>query len=367
VFLRAFLALTPYVRAPAAAEWSCIAKRPATPASRRCVRAGMRAESLRAAPRCTHTFNPPPKLQGVKGGCQFFIARRRRFCSNMAAVGSLDQFCTEHSGGCFDSQIASKPKCQAAAGQGGQKEEARACPGAVEARPGKPIVKRMHYMVNPFSMPRAHGPEPWNDIYGDVSKPLLLDVGCAKGRWIEHMASETSVRLELNGRTFNYCGVEIYEPLVELAIQRRQEAADPKRNLHYVHANIISSLKTLELPNLHTVCFQFCDPWLKKARRRTVTPEVARAVAEILPCGGQVYLVSDYLEIAADMRSHFLSTGTSVLMRMQLCVCVCGCCVGVWVFVWVWVCDNNCCLSAERGGQRDRKKGGGRNLLATAP
>jgi len=327
----------------------------------------MRAESLRAAPRCTHTFNPPPKLQGVKGGCQFFIARRRRFCSNMAAVGSLDQFCTEHSGGCFDSQIASKPKCQAAAGQGGQKEEARACPGAVEARPGKPIVKRMHYMVNPFSMPRAHGPEPWNDIYGDVSKPLLLDVGCAKGRWIEHMASETSVRLELNGRTFNYCGVEIYEPLVELAIQRRQEAADPKRNLHYVHANIISSLKTLELPNLHTVCFQFCDPWLKKARRRTVTPEVARAVAEILPCGGQVYLVSDYLEIAADMRSHFLSTGTSVLMRMQLCVCVCGCCVGVWVFVWVWVCDNNCCLSAERGGQRDRKKGGGRNLLATAP
>jgi tRNA (guanine-N7-)-methyltransferase len=144
----------------------------------------------------------------------------------------------------------------------------------------------MHYMVNPFNMPSAHPPEAWNCIYGDTSRPLLLDVGCAKGRWIEHMAAETSVRLLAADTPFNYLGVEIYGPLVELANQRRDEAEEirsragivPKKNLHYVHANIITSFKSLQLPNLHTVCFQFCDPWLKKVRRRTVTPQVCVCV-----------------------------------------------------------------------------------------
>ena len=164
-------------------------------------------------------------------------------------------------------------------------------------------------MINPFNMPQAHEREAWEQIYADLTKPLLVDVGCAKGRWVEHMAAETSVRLELQDTPFNYCGIEIYGPLVEAANQKRNLLADPRRNLHYVHANIITSLKTLQLPNLHTICFQYCDPWLKKARRRTVTPLVAQQVAELLPPGGQVYLVSDYLEIASDMRSLFLATG----------------------------------------------------------
>jgi tRNA (guanine-N7-)-methyltransferase len=245
--------------------------------------------------------------QGLKGGCQFFITRRRRFCSNMAAVGSTDSLCHEHSAGQFDSQIAKPKSYSEDIFPKGWLE-----PGREQETPkgGKKVGHRMHYMVNPFSMPEARPAEDWQNVFGDLTKPLLLDVGCAKGRWLGHMAAETSVRLELAGKTYNYCGVEIYGPLVEQANLRI--SADPKRNLHnlhYVHANIKSSLKSLQFPNLHTVCFQFCDPWLKKVRRRTVDPKLAATIAELLPCGGQVYVVSDYLELATEMRSLFLATG----------------------------------------------------------
>jgi len=53
------------------------------------------------------------------------------------------------------------------------------------------------------------------------------------------------VRLELGGKTFNYCGVEIYGPIVELANARRVGGASAQGNLHYVHANIITSLKVV--------------------------------------------------------------------------------------------------------------------------
>ena len=246
--------------------------------------------------------------QGLVGGCEFFIGRRRRFCCNMAAVGNADHFCTEHAAGSFDSQSASK--------QGRHSDN-----GQARAYAPKKVVPRMHYMVNPFNMPAARPPEPWGEVFSDLTRPLLLDVGCAKGRWIQHMAAETSVRLQLQGKPFNYCGVEIYGPLVELAKERRDTGvpAWQKSNLHYVHANIITSLRTLELPNLHTICFQFCDPWLKKRRRRTVTPEVAAEVARLLPPGGQVYVVSDYLELARDMRALFLATGAFMLSRTPSC------------------------------------------------
>ncbi len=232
----------------------------------------------------------------------------------MAAAGNLESLCTEHSGGHFDSQVSSlrnffrllfssstnkllatrqlgKKKNPAASKvqRGGEEEDDGGIFGeGAKSSHKKKQVPRLHYMVNPFNMPQAHEREAWEQIYADVSKPLLVDVGCAKGRWIQHMAAETSVRLEAGCKTFNYCGIEIYGPLVEMANAQRDQIADTKRNLHYVHANIITSLKTLQLPNLHTICFQYCDPWLKKARRRTVTPQVAQHVSEMLPSGGQV-------------------------------------------------------------------------------
>ena len=42
-------------------------------------------------------------------------------------------------------------------------------------------------------------------------------------------------------------------------------------------------------------------------------------MARLLPPGGQVYVVSDYLELARDMRALFLATGAFMLSRTPSC------------------------------------------------
>jgi tRNA (guanine-N7-)-methyltransferase len=187
---------------------------------------------------------------------------------------------TEHSSG--SSAGASKivavdpePGLNIESGKGKRKSNMSRCP---------------KHMLNPFKCPGAVPAPDWKSVFTNPCRPLLLDIGCAKGRWVEQLASESTVRLELNGQTFNYCGVELYAPLVEMAnanINREDHNSRPK-NLYFVAANINTSIKSLEFPFLHTVCIQFPDPWIKKRKRRVVTHALVAGLASVLPSGGQV-------------------------------------------------------------------------------
>ena len=178
-----------------------------------------------------------------EGGCRFFIRRRRRYCTSMAQVGNPDGICSEHA-----------------------EETARVNPSFPELPGGAEVATSKHkknmgrtpkHMLNPFRCPGQTAAPAWSEVYSDLSKPLLLDVGCARGRWVRDMAAGSTVRLELNGQTFNFCGNELYAPLMEAANAANDAAAlaapDAERNLHFVSANAMTSMRSLELPNLHTV------------------------------------------------------------------------------------------------------------------
>jgi tRNA (guanine-N7-)-methyltransferase len=215
------------------------------------------------------------------GGCRYFIRRRRRYCSSMAQVGNPDGLCSEHA-----------------------EETARVTPSFPEYKlPGgeavatskrkSNIARTPKHMLNPFRCPEETAAPAWSEVYSDLSRPLLLDVGCARGRWVRDMAAGSTVRLELNGQEFNFCGNELYAPLVEAAnaANAAAVAASPPgvpRNLHFVAANAMTSLRSLQLPNLHTVCIQFPDPWIKKRKRRVVSHALVATLADLLPAGGQV-------------------------------------------------------------------------------
>ncbi len=141
----------------------------------------------------------------------------------------------------------------------------------------------------------------WSLIYPDFSKPLHLDIGCARGKFLLDMAGQSS--------DWNFLGLEIREPLVIQANEYRDEAE--LRNLHYLFCNANNSLRPLlgAIPEgmLQRVSIQFPDPWFKKRhqKRRVVQEPLVRDLADLMPVGAQLFIQSDVLPVAEQMRDRF--------------------------------------------------------------
>ena len=109
----------------------------------------------------------------------------------------------------------------------------------------------------------------------------------------------------------NFLGIEIREPLIISANQKRDELG--LTNLHYLFGNINITASTLleSLPNncLDYITIQFPDPWFKKKhnKRRVVQPALVNTLVNYLVDGGTVFLQSDIEEVAIEMRDRFSS------------------------------------------------------------
>ena len=141
----------------------------------------------------------------------------------------------------------------------------------------------------------------WQEVYQTLNRPVHLDIGCARGKFLLEMA-------QLNPEV-NYLGIEIRQQLVEFANQTKDELG--LTNLHYLFGNMNSSAQTIlpSLPanSLTTISIQFPDPWFKKRhnKRRVVQPELVELLIDYLAVGGRVFLQSDIEEVAVEMRDRF--------------------------------------------------------------
>ncbi|MGL5034035.1 MAG: tRNA (guanosine(46)-N7)-methyltransferase TrmB [Microcystaceae cyanobacterium] len=166
---------------------------------------------------------------------------------------------------------------------------------------------RVRQHVNPLSQKYSTViPAPdWQQIYSNLSAPLHLDIGCARGKFLLQMAP-----LQTN---WNFLGIEIREPLVIEANQQRDRHC--LTNLHFLSGNVnISPLDLLTplSPYLTQVSIQFPDPWFKQrhSKRRVVQPSLVSALAQILPSQGQVFLQSDVELVAQEMSDRFAENTT---------------------------------------------------------
>lgn len=162
-----------------------------------------------------------------------------------------------------------------------------------------PYVRTRQH-VNPLSR-QFQQPIPtpaWESIFANPNQPLHLDIGCARGRFALEMAELCP--------DWNFVGLEIRKALVEEANQIAQ--ARGLGNLYYLFANANVSLAEIFAPaTVDLVTIQFPDPWFKRRhqKRRLVQPEFVAALAQIIKPGGFVFLQSDVLEVAEQMRDTF--------------------------------------------------------------
>ena len=162
---------------------------------------------------------------------------------------------------------------------------------------------RVHQHVNPLAPYFRFTPEPLvlSEIFSDETKPLFIDIGAARGRFILKMAENDSDR--------NYLGIEIREALVNEA--NRIATEQHLGNLHYVFCNAMVSIGKLfeNVPAtlVQNVTIQFPDPWFKKkhAKRRMVTPDLAKDVVKILSPGGTLFIQTDVDFLAEEMFAIF--------------------------------------------------------------
>ena len=172
---------------------------------------------------------------------------------------------------------------------------------------------RIRQHVNPLSrkFQQSIALPDWNKVYTNPDYPLHLDIGCARGGFLLQMA-------QLQPET-NFLGIEIREPLVISANQKKDELG--LTNLHYLFGNINTSATTLleSLPtnSLNYITIQFPDPWFKTKhkKRRVVQPELVNTLVNYLVDGGMVFLQSDIEEVAIEMRDRF--SANSLLIRQH--------------------------------------------------
>lgn len=162
---------------------------------------------------------------------------------------------------------------------------------------------RVHQHVNPLSPYYRQSPDPvdLDVVFADPAAPLLIDIGCARGRFLLRMAEAE--------QSWNYLGIEIREPLVDEANRLAAEGA--LSNLHYQFCNAMFWLDRLleRIPEgrLQAVTIQFPDPWFKKrhAKRRMVNAELVEAVVAKLAGGGRIFVQTDIEFLADEMFTLF--------------------------------------------------------------
>ena len=145
--------------------------------------------------------------------------------------------------------------------------------------------------VNPlsafFQQPRPLPPPA--ELFADPTRPIHLDIGCARGRFLLALAQAEPQR--------NYLGVEIRRALVSAAEADRQALG--LQHLHYLFCNANVSLEgwLAALPTglLERVSIQFPDPWFKKKhhKRRVLQPALLLAIAGALAEGHELFMQSD--------------------------------------------------------------------------
>ncbi|XP_016464312.1 uncharacterized protein LOC107787276 isoform X2 [Nicotiana tabacum] len=141
----------------------------------------------------------------------------------------------------------------------------------------------------------------WKEVFGDATLPLMVDIGSGSGRFLMWLAKR-------NSSSKNFLGLEIRPKLVTRAEYWVNELG--LKNVHFISTNAMVSFQRLvsTYPGPLMLVSILCpDPHFKKKhhKRRVVQKPLVESITNNLAHGGQVFIQSDVLDVAVDMRNYF--------------------------------------------------------------
>jgi tRNA (guanine-N7-)-methyltransferase len=306
----------------------------------------------------------------VRPRCAFVIERKERRCRNFVTEatnedGDASVFCSDHmpralakSRAYSQNEKAARLAREAAAEGGAGVADSGLGEGDTESASAIPkrVSSSQKRMANPFAVQHQRAVPPLAPSgdgapFADPYRPLHIDIGCAKGRFIAAIARDGARRAAagLDGaRAWNYLGLEIRPALAVAANEQHCWTGAPPRDadgesmrgtLHYVACNVDVALSAPGLKRcsgddgapphdapsghllsrmpsgiLKCVSLQFPTPWRKRKhrRRRILQKRLVAAVAALMPENAEFYISSDIVDVALDMCALIEASGKFV-------------------------------------------------------
>ena len=129
----------------------------------------------------------------------------------------------------------------------------------------------------------------WASVFGE-KRPLFLEVGMGKGRFLMDMARLHPER--------NYVGIEMYDSVLLRALQKREEleeAGEKFSNLVFIRVDARLLPEIFEKDEVDGIYLNFSDPWPKDrhAKRRLTSHEFLARYEKILKKDGTLEFKTD--------------------------------------------------------------------------
>jgi tRNA (guanine-N7-)-methyltransferase len=157
------------------------------------------------------------------------------------------------------------------------------------------VSVRVRTHANPLRRFLDLAPPDWNLVFDDPDRSFALEFGSSKGEFLLRHAALMP--------HFNILGAEIRKPLVEDLSARIREAG--LRNAHVIYGNVIGRLREFTpTGRIDAVYCFFPDPWPKKRhhKRRVISSAMLDELAELMPPGGVLHLMTDHPALHVDLR-----------------------------------------------------------------
>jgi tRNA (guanine-N7-)-methyltransferase len=126
----------------------------------------------------------------------------------------------------------------------------------------------------------------WQEVFGN-SKPLHIEVGTGKGRFIIGMAKANP--------DINYIGIELFDSVIVSALEGILEDEKGVPNLRLLRVNAVDLQNFFEKGEVARVYLNFSDPWPKTrhAKRRLTYKTFLEIYESILPPNGEIHFKTD--------------------------------------------------------------------------